>query len=131
MYGCLSSSWTDTFDGFYKLTQVVRRKSRRHRKTGIPLGDCSEIPVANAGVGGLKEAADRRGRTEALGSKRAPPPPFQAQDCQGPRASFHNGNPPTPKPPLDPPGPSKDWAKFSSGPSANQKISLVPSAPIC
>ena len=42
--------------------------------------------------------------------------------------------PPPPQPPLDPPRPLKDWAKFSSGlrPTnrpTNQKISLAPSAP--
>ena len=37
-------------------------------------------------------------------------------------------DPPT-NPPWTPPQ-KKDWAKFSSGPSADQKFSLVPSAPI-
>ena len=35
-----------------------------------------------------------------------------------------------PPPPLDAPPPLEDWAQFSSGPLANHKFSLLPSAPI-
>ena len=46
-----------------------------------------------------------------------------------------DGSHTTHPPPLDPPHtrpptPLKDWAKFSSGPSAGQQCSLAPSAPI-
>ena len=58
---------------------------------------------------------------------RTPRPPrqgsfLQLNTTEGGRGS-HTTPPPAPPPLL------KDWAKFSSGPSANQKFSLVPAAP--
>ena len=68
--------------------------------------------------------------------------PFVRLVCPRPRAPFNNsapqglgggwgwrGVPPHPPHPLGPP-PLQDWAKFSSRPSADQKFSLAPSAPI-
>ena len=68
-----------------------------------------------------------------------PPRPFLACvfACAHPRAPFNNSaplgwgphHPPTP-PPWTPPPPLKGWAKFSSGPSADQNFSLGPLVPV-
>ena len=63
--------------------------------------------------------------------------PVWARECPVPRAPFNNSAPHrgavgshTTHPSPPPPRPSKYWAKFPSGPSADQTFSLAPSAPI-